>query len=212
MQFKGRGYSNEFKKLIGDKGKIRYLLDCNAGPDDDFEQWTRMRFFVSKAINRKGSILDIGCANGFLLRCLQEWSDYKLEMYGIDRNRDLINQARKLFPEQTDNFISKDLFDLSKNNEKLTQYGIPARYDFIYWNVWGNLKFESENDINTVRYLLGIVSNGGRLILGFSDSYRNKKEIIRKLKNMDFEFSRFLENRYNALGGDILEVIIWINR
>ena len=78
LNFKTVNYSGEFKKLIEERSKIQSLIDGNLVIGVDFKQWTKIRFFISKSINKDGSILDIGCANGLLLRCLQEWCGYKL--------------------------------------------------------------------------------------------------------------------------------------
>jgi 2-polyprenyl-3-methyl-5-hydroxy-6-metoxy-1,4-benzoquinol methylase len=72
------GYSREFIKLIKDKKNTQRLLSGSGLAGADFKVWERARLFISEAINAPGSILDIGCGNGFLLRCLQEWSKYKL--------------------------------------------------------------------------------------------------------------------------------------
>ncbi|UJR34638.1 hypothetical protein I4U23_027415 [Adineta vaga] len=52
-----------------------------------FQFWKSTRAFVIDAINKNGTVLDIGCANGFLLACLTEWLQEKsitIVPYGIE--------------------------------------------------------------------------------------------------------------------------------
>ena len=37
------------------------------------ERWRRERGIVLDAIDEDGDLLDVGCANGYLLECLAEW-------------------------------------------------------------------------------------------------------------------------------------------
>lgn len=204
-------YSNEFKELIEDKEKIKSLIEGNHAIGVDFEQWKKMRFFITKAINKNGNILDIGCGNGFLLRCLQEWSNHKLEPYGIDIDQKLIKQVKELFPSQAKNFIVKELKEELKDLAELPKYGFPTKYDFIYWNVWARLKFENEKEADILKTILEMVSDGGRLILGFYDSDKEKIDKIKKLKKLGFKFSGILEN-FSYIQKDPVEIIIWIDK
>ena len=203
-------YSNRFKKLLDDKDKIQSFVDGNQVVGVDFNQWTKIRSFISKSINKDGKFLDIGCANGFLLRCLQEWCDYKIEPYGIDKNRDSIKQAKELFPLQRKNFIVKDLFELAKSGlEDLSKHGLPARYDFIYWNVWDTIKFADQKEVDLVKKFLEAVSPDGRLVLGFynNDNKQNMEDMkkIKKLEEKGFNFSGVLDNGLN-------DIIAWIDK
>jgi len=200
-------YSKEFEKLIEDKEKTKYLIEGNRVIGVDFKQWEKIRFFISNAINKDGRILDIGCANGFLLRCLQEWCNYKLEPYGIDINQKIIQQAKELFPSYSDNFVCENFWNLLNGNSKLSKGYLSNRYDFVYFNVGDNLKFEKETEISAIRYMLGMVSNGGRLILGFCNCFglsNEGREKIKRLEESGFAFSNIQENSTN-------DIIAWID-
>jgi len=202
-------YSDDFKMMIGDTEKLRILLKGSFLYLFGFRCWEKMRYFISRSINKNGSILDIGCANGFLLRCLQEWCDYKLEPYGIDKNQKLINQAKELFPSQAKNFICENLSDLLENSLKLSKHGFPAKYDFIYWNVWDFVKFESKKEIDAIGKILDMTSDNGRLILGFykpqHESNEENKRKIKKLEQLGFKFSGIMVN-------SLTDVVVWIDK
>ncbi len=75
--------------------------------------------FLLKLITNPGTIIDLGCGNGLLLRYLLEKCNHNLIPYGIDWLEKSISQAKKeVLPEFADNFtvgnvkeIAFDKFD-----------------------------------------------------------------------------------------------------
>ncbi len=192
-------YSEEFKKWITDDKKIKFLAEGCSVFGANYENWKSMRRVIAKSINKNGTILDVGCGNGFLLRCLQEWSNYDLEPYGIDRNIDYIRLAKELFSSKSDNFVllnflDNDLTDMSK-------YGMPKRYDFVYWAVCNSMKFDNVIERELIENFLQLVSDGGRLILGLYESNNN---IFKKLESFGFKFDGFLD--------DVVTTVVWIDK
>ena len=63
-------------------------------------------------IDRGGKIIDLGCGNGMLLNFILQFSGYHLIPYGIDLNKEAIQQAKTdVLPEYADNFIAGDIKD-----------------------------------------------------------------------------------------------------
>ena len=63
-------------------------------------------------IDRGGKIIDLGCGNGMLLNFLLQFSGYHLIPYGIDLNKEAIQQAKTdVLPEYADNFTAGDIKD-----------------------------------------------------------------------------------------------------
>lgn len=202
-------YSDEFKSLVKDKEKARELIKGSEVQGADFGAWEKARSFIVKAIDRDGTVLDIGCANGFLLRCLQEWSKHKLIPYGIDTNKEHINTARQLFPEHRDNFVFASIRDLPSNLVwKLLwrlRYKLPQKYEMVYWNVWDNRDFIKDEDIYFLNKSLSVVKKGGRLILGFYQTER--AENLKRIKNLE-RLGYKVEILKNSTGP---EVVVWFN-
>ncbi len=75
-----------FHTLRNDERHVRTLLksNCLVGHGLTYSWWKMHRSLIARAVHKSGSILDIGCANGFLLRCLMEWSSHALVPYGFD--------------------------------------------------------------------------------------------------------------------------------
>lgn len=55
-----------------------------SGKSGTAEDWEYARSHVAHAVDRDGSFLDIGCANGYLLECLPRWTPHQLDRYGVD--------------------------------------------------------------------------------------------------------------------------------
>lgn len=130
-----------------------------------YADWESARSFICRALAGPGSILDIGCANGFLLHCLMRWSGLRIDPYGIDTHSGRLRDARALFPECATHFVEASVRDL----DRLPALGLPARYDHVYWNVWEEWTLETADQIACLHRATRCVAPGGRLILGFYD-------------------------------------------
>src|ERR1700730_14615301 len=84
------------QELDGWLGEVRGILENSylpaptpwqqSGKGGTFEDWVRLRIRIAECVDRAGSFLDIGCANGFLLECLLEWTQRKgiaIEPFGL---------------------------------------------------------------------------------------------------------------------------------
>lgn len=82
-----------------------------ADPDNPFQQsgrgcgrerWDETRRVFANLVDRPGSYLDVGCANGLLLESLAEWvTDHDLELFGVDFVPGLVALARERMPRAT---------------------------------------------------------------------------------------------------------------
>ena len=149
-------------------------LACSPRIDDLLRQsgvagtyltWRAHRHFLSAAIRLPGTLLDIGCGNGWLLRCLQSWSGLTLLPYGIDVDAAGVAAARVLFPECHRNFAIGSVRDLAC----LDVPDIPSKFQTIYWNVWDNWSLDTDAELHVVATLIERLNIEGRLIFGFYD-------------------------------------------
>jgi SAM-dependent methyltransferase len=95
------------------------------GGPRSFGNWIRLRIPISECIDRPGSLLDIGCANGFLLQCLRQWMQARqlaMELYGLDYSEPLVSLARMRLPDLSDQiFVDNALY-----------WDPPRRFDYVY--------------------------------------------------------------------------------
>jgi SAM-dependent methyltransferase len=138
----------------------RYLAGTNprqqSGFGRDARDWERLRRPVAAAIDRDGSFLDIGCANGLLMESVAGWareSGYRIEPHGLEISEKLAELARRRLPQWCDRiFVGNALF-----------WEPPARFDFVRTElVYVPCSRRREY---AQRLLARFVAPGGRLIL-----------------------------------------------
>jgi SAM-dependent methyltransferase len=92
-----------------------------SGPE---ERWVKCRKPIADCIEKSGSFLDIGCANGYLLECILKWTaarNISINPYGLDLSEKLVALARQRLPKYQQNFYVGNGW-LWKN---------PVRFDYV---------------------------------------------------------------------------------
>jgi hypothetical protein len=138
-----------------------YLAETNPILQSGFaggqKRWREERKPILEAVDTDGELLDIGCANGYLLECLIGWSGERgisLIPYGLDQGAKLIELARKRFPEYRDDFFMGNAWDWIP----------PGKFRYVYTlHDCVPLDFLEEY---IHRILARMVCQGGRLIIG----------------------------------------------
>lgn len=72
-----------------------------SGSTGDMSSWEGKRRVIARAFDRPGSWLDVGCANGLLMKTLTAWvaeSGHHLEPYGLELSNRIAERARKRHP------------------------------------------------------------------------------------------------------------------
>ncbi len=198
-------YSKDFTTLIKDRQKVALLVAGNFIRGYTFKTFSNLRKFQSKLINHNGTVLDIGCANGFFLRCTQEWCGQKIVPYGIDIDYPLLEQAKVLFPKQMKHFILLNVNDLS--TRALKKAGLPDKYDFITLGIWDNWGLKRNKEISVIKEAIKHVKREGRLILRLENANKSKNlERIERLKEAGFNLAGILKN------GRRSEKVVWIEK
>lgn len=98
--------------------EAKYLAGTNprqqSGFGRDERDWERFRRPIVAPIDRDGSFLDIGCANGLLMENVVAWAGedgHRVEPYGLDISRKLAELARQRLPRWRDRiFVGNALF------------------------------------------------------------------------------------------------------
>jgi SAM-dependent methyltransferase len=116
----------------------------------------RARRPIVSAIDRDGTFLDVGCANGLLMESLAAWAGaegHKLEPYGLDLIESLAALARQRLPHWSERVFVGNVM----------VWRAPFRFDFVRTE----LEYVPRHRrLEMVERLLGeYLSPGGRLIL-----------------------------------------------
>ena len=76
-----------------------------SGAGGDAARWRAKRRVLLRAVDRDGDLLDIGCANGYLMESLHAWAagvGTAVEPYGLDLSPELAALARRRLPHWAD--------------------------------------------------------------------------------------------------------------
>lgn len=95
-----------------------------SGKGGGYRDWEAGRRCVAEAIDGPGAFLDVGCANGYLLACLLEWSAHAITPYGVDISPSLAAMARQRLPAYAANIYAANAFDWQP----------PRRFDYVRLN------------------------------------------------------------------------------
>jgi len=128
-----------------------------SGFGGGLERWRQEREPVLDAVESSGDLLDIGCANGYLLHCLREWGrerGLELTPHGIDIGPALIAQARLWHPGFEAHFHIANAWDWRPER----------RYRYVY-SLYDCVPEEMLTEYAR-RLLDRVVEPGGRLIMG----------------------------------------------
>ncbi len=154
-----------------------------------------------EGVDADGDLLDVGCANGYLLECLVHWGRERgrvLTPHGIDLGPRLIGLAKARHPGLAANFHAADIHD----------WHPPRRYRFVYSIV--HVVPESLL-VPYARGLLDrVVAPGGRLILG---AYGSRSASLPPFDVAGHLASHGVVVAGHAVGGDPpLTAFAWVAR
>ncbi len=127
-----------------------------SGFRGDEARWERARRPLTSAIDRDGTLLDVGCANGLLMESLAIWTGeggFRIEPYGLDLIPSLAALARKRLPHWADRIFVGNVMEWSP----------PSRFDFVCTNPEYVPRGRRPDMIE--RLLNDYLVPGGRLIL-----------------------------------------------
>jgi SAM-dependent methyltransferase len=151
----------EWQQQIASALSDAYLADDDprwqSGFDGSEILWREARSLVLLAAPIRGSFLDVGCANGYLLESIAEWAPQRgqqLDLYGLELDPELAATARRRLPELASHIYTGNVSD----------WVPPKRFDCVrtgleYVPAGGEVALLS-------RIALEFVEDGGRVLVG----------------------------------------------
>jgi SAM-dependent methyltransferase len=188
--------------------EVAYLSSKNSYQQSGWkstpERWQFARKLILKAVNKSGTFLDLGCANGLLLECLMQWAGeqgFYLTPYGVDISLRLVELARRRLPVFATNLVVANAFT----------FQTPMQYDFVHTL----LEYVPENlHLEYLRRLLEqLVAPAGRLIIS-SYSSRSRGIIPLDIETYLQQLGFQVEGSVIAqeVDGWILTRVAWIEK
>jgi hypothetical protein len=170
-----------------------------SGFGGDEARWEAARRPIADAIDREGALLDVGCANGYLLECLVQWSPHRIEPYGLELAPALAELARRRLPAWANHiFVGNAL-----------TWDQPMLFDFVRTEL---VYVPQECQPDLLRHLLlEVVAPGGRLIVCGYGSPRSgvpAHPVRRIVRAHGFEPELEYEAEAPEGGGPIVEIAV----
>lgn len=130
-----------------------------SGFGGDATAWRQRRELIVDGIDRDGTFLDLGCANGLLMESVTDWAaerGYLIEAYGVDIAPRLVDLARERYPLWVGRIELGNAIDYRPHDGR--------RFTFVYLL----LEFApADRRRDLIGHALGaLVLPGGRLIVG----------------------------------------------
>ncbi|MDP9487556.1 MAG: class I SAM-dependent methyltransferase [Actinomycetota bacterium] len=176
-----------------------------SGFRGDEARWERARRPIVSAVDRDGTFLDVGCANGLLMESLAAWAaedGYKIEPYGLDLIDSLAALARRRLPQWADRIFTGNV----------TDWQPPFRFDFVRTE----LEYAPAHRRQALveRLLREFVVPGGRVIVCSYGSSRRpapKAEPVGEiLRGWGYEVAGQAEG--SDVNGVVFARVAWIDR
>jgi cyclopropane fatty-acyl-phospholipid synthase-like methyltransferase len=129
-----------------------------SGHTGDEQRYRYTQGMLLEALYKSGSLIDIGCANGYLLEKLNQWIknlDLRIDFHGLDISKELIALAKERLPSWKDHFYAGNA--LYWNSTKRFDYICVRELTYVPTNKQRSFFFHLYNDI---------LADNGRLIIG----------------------------------------------
>lgn len=182
----------------------RYLAATSpraqSGHSGDADRWRRARGFIVEAIDRDGTFLDIGCANGHLMACVVAWSaehGHRISPYGADLSPALVALAKRRLPRWADRIWVANGLTLIP----------PVPMDFVHVMQLDIVPVPRRAAL--VDHLLRrVCAPGGRLVIGPFNEIAAHPQTAASLEAMGHVLGGQVEHPHSTKG--IVRRMIWI--
>lgn len=166
---------------------------AQSGYSGDEGRWRQARGLLVGALPAAGgTFLDVGCANGHLMRTLTDWAAAAgtvIEPYGVEISEPLAELARARQPQWADRIWSANAFEWTP----------PRRFDVVRTGLdYVPAGFRGEY----LRHLTGrVVAPGGRLIVGVFNEESAQDTLERFVADLGYPIAgrTTAEHRHPAL-------------
>ena len=173
---------------------------AQSGKSGGTERWTLGRKPIAEAIDRDGTFLDVGCANGLLMESIVAWArerGHRVEPYGLDISPRLAALARSRYPAWGERVhVGNALF-----------WSPPRRFDFVRTELEYVPRYRAPE---LVAHLLDrTVAPGGRLVVcGYGTD--TAEDVGATLRRWGYAVAG--ETAGRDLEGRVLVRVAWIDR
>lgn len=142
-------------------------------------QWRAKRENVLAGIDRPGTFLDLGCANGLLMESVHAWAaerGYAIEPYGVDLAPDLVAEARRRLPHWADRIAVGNALTWRPPDGRRFRY-VHLLLDLV----------PTARRADLLRHALTLAEQGGRLLVShYLNEGSTDRPVVPQLRALGF--------------------------
>ncbi len=172
-----------------------------SGHSGTEREWDVSRGLIMQAVDRPGTFLDVGCANGLLMASVERWSHQRglaVTPYGVEISPSLADRARARYPQRHDRIWTANA----------DGWQPPMRFDFVRTGLEYVPRRRREG---FVHHLLDhVVAPVGRLIIGKTNENRGESQVADSLRSWGWTGIR--EVRRPHAHPDVEMSVVWVSR
>ncbi len=178
------GWHREIEEVLADAYLASDDPRAQSGKSGDEVDWRWSRELVLDALPGGGSLLDIGCANGYLMESLGRWADERgiaVEPYGLDISWRLAALARRRLPHWQDRIWVGNAMTWTP----------PRRFDLVHTGI-DYVPAPRQRDF-LLRLLRDVVAPGGRLVIRAERVSAGQRDLADQVRELGLNISAILE-------------------
>jgi SAM-dependent methyltransferase len=171
-----------------------------SGKSGDLASWERGRRPIMAAIDRDGTFLDVGCANGFLMESVRAWgaeAGRKIEPYGLEIAPGLAALARQRLPQWADRIFVGNA----------ANWVPPRRFDYVRTGLDYVPPTRGRDLVD--RLLADVVAPRGRLIIGVFNEEKRERRTEERVASWGFDVAGRLDAEHHD--SRIAYRVFWID-
>jgi 2-polyprenyl-3-methyl-5-hydroxy-6-metoxy-1,4-benzoquinol methylase len=194
------GWHAQLEQLIGDAYLAVADPRAQSGKSGDETDWRWSRELILEALPRGGSVLDVGCANGYLMESLMRWAGERgqsIVVHGLEISPRLATLARSRLPGMAERIHTGNAIDWCP----------PQRFDLIHTGLDYVPAFQQRDLL--VRLCRDVVSPGGRIVLRAERVRSGSDDTRAQVEALGVSIGGVLERRHPHTGE--LRRSVWID-
>jgi 2-polyprenyl-3-methyl-5-hydroxy-6-metoxy-1,4-benzoquinol methylase len=161
---------------------------AQSGHSGDAAVYRYTRGMILEAIDRSGTFIDVGCANGHLIEMVHRWlqgTEVELTLYGLDISEGLLDLARARLPHWRERFyLGNALY-----------WTPPQRFDYVCIAFWDYVPCQRRRELLDHLWH-DVVAPEGRLIFGPWTAEREKRDVEAHLSEWGYRASGYVEKSH----------------
>jgi hypothetical protein len=164
---------------------------AQSGKSGDEDEWRWSRELILDALPEGGSLLDVGCANGYLMESVHRWGqerDITVEPYGLDISWRLVSLAQRRLPHWSERIWVGNIVD----------WAPPRRFDLVHTGL--DYVPGAQRRRLLERLLQDFLIPGGQLVLRAERVQDNTPDLVAQITQLGFSVNRVLEAKHSGTG------------